>query len=153
EEKQIADKARRQSDADRQRAEDEKRLADLARQQKEKQLLRAESLLYVLQVREAHQHLLDHDLVHCREALDSCRWDLRGLEHRYVLRQLQQKAHTLYGHTGDVRSLALSGDGKRLVSGSSDKTIKVWDLQAGKEPLTLPGHAGPVLSLALSGDG
>jgi WD40 repeat protein len=39
---------------------------------------------------------------------------------------------TLRGHTKDVSSLALSGDGKRLFSGSGDNTIKVWDLEAGK---------------------
>ena len=47
---------------------------------------------------------------------------------------------TLRGHTSAVTSLALSGDGKRLFSGSYDETIKVWDLEAGKEILTLRGH-------------
>ena len=60
---------------------------------------------------------------------------------------------TLRGHTDSVSSLALSGDGKRLFSGSVDKTIKVWDLEAGKESLTLRGHTAYVTSLALSGDG
>jgi hypothetical protein len=40
---------------------------------------------------------------------------------------------TLLGHTDDVTSLVLSADGKRLFSGSLDKTIKVWDLDAGAE--------------------
>jgi WD40 repeat protein len=40
-----------------------------------------------------------------------------------------------------------------LFSGSSDQTIKVWDLEAGKESLTLRGHAGPVYSLAMLSDG
>jgi hypothetical protein len=52
-----------------------------------------------------------------------------------------------------VLSLALSSDGKRLFSGSNDQTIKVWDLEKGKEALTLHGHAAEVSSLALSSDG
>ena len=32
------------------------------------------------------------------------------------------------GHTGLVSSLAFSPDGRRLVSGSRDTTVKVWDL-------------------------
>ena len=57
------------------------------------------------------------------------------------------------GHTAGVSSLALSVDGKRLFSGSEDSTIKVWDLEAGKEALTLRGHADSVFGLALSVDG
>jgi WD40 repeat protein len=34
----------------------------------------------------------------------------------------------------------LAADGKRLFSGSHDQTIKVWDLQEGKETLTLRGR-------------
>jgi WD40 repeat protein len=34
---------------------------------------------------------------------------------------------TLFGHTGGVCSLCYSSDGKRIVSGSWDKTIKIWD--------------------------
>ena len=34
---------------------------------------------------------------------------------------------TLYGHSSPVRSVSFSPDGKRIVSGSGDKTVKVWD--------------------------
>ena len=37
-------------------------------------------------------------------------------------------------------SVAFSPDGKRIVSGSNDKTLKVWDAATGQEMLTLKGH-------------
>jgi Caspase domain/WD domain, G-beta repeat len=37
----------------------------------------------------------------------------------------------LKGHAGPVSSLAFSADGRQLVSGSWDHTLKVWDLMAG----------------------
>ena len=39
-------------------------------------------------------------------------------------------------HSGWVRSVAFSPDGKTIVSGSDDKTLKVWD--AGASALTPP---------------
>ena len=35
-------------------------------------------------------------------------------------------------HSGCIRSVAFSPDGTKIVSGSFDKTIKVWDLGAPK---------------------
>jgi WD40 repeat protein len=35
---------------------------------------------------------------------------------------------TADAHTGAVRSLAISPDGRMLLSGSDDKTCKLWDL-------------------------
>ena len=48
------------------------------------------------------------------------------------------------GHTGDVRSAAFSGDGKRVVTASHDGTVRVWDAETGKQMLTLPGSTGIV---------
>ncbi len=50
-------------------------------------------------------------------------------------------------------SVAFSPDGKRIVSGSSDKTLKVWEPQTGSETLSLKGHTGSVNSVAFSPDG
>jgi WD40 repeat protein len=60
---------------------------------------------------------------------------------------------TLTGHTGSVRVIALSVDGKYLISGSDDTTLKVWDWQTGVEVRTLTGHTGSVRVIALSVDG
>ena len=40
---------------------------------------------------------------------------------------------TLRGHSGYVFSVAYSPDGKHIVSGSEDSTVKVWDAATGKE--------------------
>lgn len=47
----------------------------------------------------------------------------------------------LKGHTDYVTSLALTADGKRLVSGSYDKTIRLWDILTGKCLAILSDHA------------
>jgi formylglycine-generating enzyme required for sulfatase activity len=52
-----------------------------------------------------------------------------------------------------VYSVAFSPDGRQIASGSSDKTIKIWDATSGKETLTLKGHTSGVHSVAFSPDG
>ena len=52
---------------------------------------------------------------------------------------------TLKGHTGSVWSASFSPDGSRIVTGSRDKTAKVWDAKTGAELLTLKGHTGGVV--------
>ncbi|MBD2254642.1 caspase family protein, partial [Nostoc parmelioides] len=56
------------------------------------------------------------------------------------------------GHTDAVTALALSPDGQYIVSGSSDKTLRLWDTK-GKLLHTLNGHTGPVAALAFSPNG
>ena len=49
--------------------------------------------------------------------------------------------------------MALTPDGKRAVSASWDKTLKVWDLERGQVLRTLEGHTGFVTAVALTPDG
>lgn len=61
--------------------------------------------------------------------------------------------NTLIGHVNWVFSIAISPDGQTLASGSSDKTIKIWQLGTGKLLRTLTGHSQWVRSVAFSSDG
>jgi WD40 repeat protein len=57
------------------------------------------------------------------------------------------------GHTGSVTSVAFSTDGKQIVSGSYDNTVRVWDAQTGVKRAVLEGHTDLVTSVAFSADG
>jgi WD40 repeat protein len=57
------------------------------------------------------------------------------------------------GHTWSVTSVAVSGDGKRVLTGSEDQTAILWDAASGQKLRTFTGHANIVLSVSLSRDG
>ena len=46
---------------------------------------------------------------------------------------LAVKVLTFEGHTDQVWGVAVSPDGKRIVSCGDDKTVKIWDAEAGDE--------------------
>ena len=56
------------------------------------------------------------------------------------------------GHTSWINSIAISPDGKYIVSGSWDKTIKIWDFKTAECLNTLEGQ-NSVSSIAISPDG
>ena len=65
-----------------------------------------------------------------------------------------QELNTLLGHTGAIKGIAYSPDGRRLVSGSSSGTIRLWDSTTGDDVVGFIGQVPlGVYSIAFSPDG
>lgn len=48
---------------------------------------------------------------------------------------------------------AVTPDGRHVVSGSNDYTLRVWDLATGETKETLQGHTSSVIAVAVTPDG
>jgi WD40 repeat protein len=57
------------------------------------------------------------------------------------------------GHIGSVKSVALSRDGKVVVTAADDKMVILWETASAKQLQTFYVHNAYVTSVALSGDG
>ena len=78
-----------------------------------------------------------------------------GLSHRNIIifnAITGGQTAVLSGHMNEVNSLTFSPDGKSLVSGSDDKSVKFWDVQTGGVIKTFYGHTQQVWSVSISAD-
>jgi WD40 repeat protein len=65
----------------------------------------------------------------------------------------EKEIRSFTGHSAAIHAVAFSPDGSRLVTGSIDKTIKVWDARKGGELLSITGSNSMVESVDVSPDG
>ena len=145
-----AREAERARQAEKEARAAEERAKANARETK-KQQDRAEWMAYIGQITLAHIEWKHGSAALVLDHLDRCQWNLRGWEYDYLATLLNK--NTFKGHTRPVTSVAFSPNGKRIVSGSDDNTVKVWDADRGTELLTLKGHTDRVTSVAYSPDG
>lgn len=81
---------------------------------------------------------------------------------RDVVPEALQNLHDVIGryggrgtseHTGPVRALAVSQDSQWMLSGSADRSARLWRLDKSLDSVELRGHEGPVTAVALTPDG
>lgn len=72
-------------------------------------------------------------------------WDLERSEQK----RGAKKVFTITGHPLPVNAVTITSDGEQIVSGSTDRTLKLWNVATAKEIRTLADHGGQVESLAL----
>ncbi len=77
----------------------------------------------------------------CLQPISSSLTAPGGLVHRF-----------LDGHSDGVYAIEVTPDGQRAVSAADDKTLRVWDLNTGKELHRLSEHSGRVYSIAVTQD-
>lgn len=70
-------------------------------------------------------------------------WDLENRKHLL----------TLPPYTGRLEAVAISSDGKSLLTGGSDARVRLWDIASGREIRVLRGHTDSVRSVTFSPDG
>ena len=128
----------------------------VAQEQRTLAEVRAEELrrtLYVNSIQLADADYRESNIGQLREALYSCPDDLRSWEWHRLNYISDQSIMTLRGHEGGTCCTTWTPDGRRIVSGGYDNTVKVWDVDTGKELMMLKGHTARVFSITVSPDG
>lgn len=97
-------------------------------------------------VRGSQRKLLARDISDYRHVSQTLthdgRYAISGSERGYLTRyqtdtQAPEKSLEFVGHTNRILSLAVSPDSKTLLSGSNDQTMKLWDIESGRNLLTI----------------
>ena len=65
----------------------------------------------------------------------------------------QRRFDTTDGHLDRINDAAFSPDGRYIITGSDDFTLKLWDVTSGKVIRTFEGHTSAIEKVAFSPDG
>ncbi|MEA3333676.1 MAG: WD40 repeat domain-containing protein [Pseudomonadota bacterium] len=73
--------------------------------------------------------------------------------HIYIVNLADGESRILSGHQGLVWSIDFSPDSRLLISGSNDRSVRLWDVESGQQIQILESHQNDVNSVAFSPDG
>ena len=118
---------RREAEAAKAEAEQERDRADLNAEQAEEQRVVAERQAYSASIHAADAAVGSLNFAEARRRLDACPEELRGWEWGHLDLACDQSLQTLEGHEFWVSSVAWNPAGTRIVSGSYDNTLRIWE--------------------------
>ena len=125
--------------AERARAVSERRKAETA-------LRSAERENYFNGIALAQNNIEKNDYEHARAILEDLSAEsaapYRGWEWGRLMHLCNLDLLTLHAHSDRVSAVDFGPEGRRLLTGSWDKSVKVWDLTTGREITTFEGHRG-----------
>jgi hypothetical protein len=138
----AAEKEKREAETARAEAENRRKEAQIQHDRAEAALNRSEWRLYASQIAAAQRDSESNDTSGAWYYLNSCRWDFRGWEHRYLYTS-SPRIRPLYAGT---LSQSRAWRSVRTGNGSSSEAMtgrsRVWDATLGQETVTLKGHTG-----------
>lgn len=135
------------------RAEAARDSAERSRLGEEEQRRIAERYLYFSRIGLAEREWSANNIGRALQLLSECPAELRGWEWNYLKRMCHTELQTIAAHTQQMPFVVFSPDGKRLVTSSWDKTMKVWNADAAKELRALPlREIGQSASFSPKGD-
>ncbi len=153
-----------EADAQARAAEHSEALAEERRIRAEKSEERAKREGYLANILAARLSIGSEEIATAQGRLDACEASLRGWEWDYLSRAADMSVRIVRAGSDGLTALALSSDGRQLVTGFDHGAVVVYDLgtggvASGNEPLpgtkvvASHGHIGRVLSVAFVDDG
>ena len=154
----ASEQSRTAADVARQDAERQRQSAEASRNETQHARDANEQFAYAGRIRQAFQFLSQAGVTQVTRLL--AQYDegtgyagLRGFEWKYLQRALHAERMMLRGHEGEVYGVTFSPDGRLLLSGGQDGTIRLWDPQRGESLRVIRAHGSCTNDLHFSLDG